>query len=359
MHDSHHDRDRDRVSNERAGQDNSVLFSLANLARRAPAATPSAAAAPASPAAAAPGAPRAASLAGSTPDTALLIVPVLTPANVAPPRFVPEPRAVRHYTLAVAAVAAAAILTGGAVTAAAILRPATRASATRASATHAARALQPAQPAQPATTEVPRVEPAPTAPAIALLAQPSRAPVGAVVATAPETRPTHPSRLDAHTAHAPPSTTTSVQHEPSTTSASLPEACRRQCGGDAMCIMACTVHGPGDAHGPATVSAHGPPPATHQTVAPAAAALPTRVDVFTAMSSARANVVRCAGTRAGTITVHAVFASSGRPTQVTVSGPLAGTPEGSCAARAVQHGVHLPPFGAPSFAVDFPYTVGH
>jgi hypothetical protein len=51
-----------------------------------------------------------------------------------------------------------------------------------------------------------------------------------------------------------------------------------------------------------------------------------------------------------------VDGSSGRVTNARVQGQFAGTPEGSCIARAVRR-ARFPRFKRPSFQVTFPYRL--
>ena len=67
--------------------------------------------------------------------------------------------------------------------------------------------------------------------------------------------------------------------------------------------------------------------------------------------------VRACGTgQGGTATVTVVFNSQGNVNTANVAPPAAGTPVGSCVARAVR-GAHLPPFGRPTFSVTYPFAL--
>jgi hypothetical protein len=63
----------------------------------------------------------------------------------------------------------------------------------------------------------------------------------------------------------------------------------------------------------------------------------------------------CATGTHGTAMFTITFANTGRVTTVNVGPPLAATPAGSCAARAVRAAV-VPPFSRPTFQVDYPFS---
>ena len=96
--------------------------------------------------------------------------------------------------------------------------------------------------------------------------------------------------------------------------------------------------------------------------APAAAAasnlpeLPARPDVAGAMRGVGSAVRSCGTGSGGTATVTVVFNSQGRVNTANVAPPFAGTPVGSCIARAVRD-AHLPPFSRPTFSVTFPFAL--
>jgi hypothetical protein len=54
--------------------------------------------------------------------------------------------------------------------------------------------------------------------------------------------------------------------------------------------------------------------------------------------------------------VTVTFASSGRVTTANVAPPFAGTPTGSCIARAVRSAT-VPPFSRPTFQVNYPFAL--
>lgn len=94
-------------------------------------------------------------------------------------------------------------------------------------------------------------------------------------------------------------------------------------------------------------------------VAPAGplAAAPSRADVLAAMGSVRSAVAACAGGRGGLAQVRVTFSgSSGRVTGAQVEGQFAGTPQGSCIARAVRT-ASLQRFEQPTYQVLFPFQL--
>ena len=62
------------------------------------------------------------------------------------------------------------------------------------------------------------------------------------------------------------------------------------------------------------------------------------------------------GPQHGTATVEISVAQDGHVTNAVVTGPLAGTPTGSCVARAVRAAT-LPAFGQPTFRFTYPFRV--
>jgi hypothetical protein len=89
---------------------------------------------------------------------------------------------------------------------------------------------------------------------------------------------------------------------------------------------------------------------------------PPRDEVVDAMGRIRESIVHCATgdannpTHANQISVTFTFASSGRVTIALVGAPFAGTPAGSCIARAAR-GAHVEPFAQSSFRVVYPFTM--
>lgn len=84
---------------------------------------------------------------------------------------------------------------------------------------------------------------------------------------------------------------------------------------------------------------------------------PSRSDVVTAMQGVQGAVTACGNGEHGTATVSiTVSGSTGRVTAANVSGQFAGTPVGSCIARAVR-GATFPRFTRPTFTVNYPFRI--
>ena len=83
---------------------------------------------------------------------------------------------------------------------------------------------------------------------------------------------------------------------------------------------------------------------------------PTRDEVLGAMRGIQAQVQACGGGRTGVAQVQITVGGSGRVRSATVSGPFAGTAEGSCIARVVRS-ARLPRFTADSFEFAFPFSI--
>jgi hypothetical protein len=81
---------------------------------------------------------------------------------------------------------------------------------------------------------------------------------------------------------------------------------------------------------------------------------PSRDDVRDALEGVRPQVEACFADSHGLAEVVVIAASSGRITTATVSGRFAGTPVGSCIARAVR-GARMPPFSNDRFEVHYQY----
>ena len=101
--------------------------------------------------------------------------------------------------------------------------------------------------------------------------------------------------------------------------------------------------------------------ASNSAAAPAAdpslPARPSRSQVQAGMNKVAPRVRRCGNGTTGTVMVNVVISgSSGRVTGANVSGQFAGTPVGSCAARAVR-GATFPRFSQSSFSVRYPFQV--
>ena len=83
---------------------------------------------------------------------------------------------------------------------------------------------------------------------------------------------------------------------------------------------------------------------------------PARDAVASALRGVSAQVRACGAGEHGSAPVSVVFRSSGAVSNATVGGQFAGTPVGSCVARAVR-GARVPPFRNASFSVTFPYAL--
>jgi hypothetical protein len=83
---------------------------------------------------------------------------------------------------------------------------------------------------------------------------------------------------------------------------------------------------------------------------------PTRDDVQTALEAVRPAVVACAPGKRGTAQVDLIVAGTGIPTRAVIGGDFAGTPEGSCMARAVR-GAKFPTFSQPTFRVIYHFAL--
>jgi hypothetical protein len=113
---------------------------------------------------------------------------------------------------------------------------------------------------------------------------------------------------------------------------------------------------------PTTTPAPAPaPPPTQAAVAPApterAESLPDTPDrdaIQQALGAVTPAVQACGAGEHGVADVDIVIASSGRVTTATVNGRFAGTPIGSCIARAVR-GARFAPFAQPRYEVTYPF----
>jgi len=101
-----------------------------------------------------------------------------------------------------------------------------------------------------------------------------------------------------------------------------------------------------------------PPPPSPAPADPHARPQPTRTEVAAAFAEARDDVVRCAAGQQGTVAARVTFAGpTGQVSTATiVTAPFAGTPAGSCMARALRQ-MRLEPFENPSLTVTYPYVV--
>jgi hypothetical protein len=84
---------------------------------------------------------------------------------------------------------------------------------------------------------------------------------------------------------------------------------------------------------------------------------PDRDDVIAAMGSVEGAVRDCAAGRSGVSNITiTVVGNSGRVSSALVEGEFAGTPEGSCMARAVR-GARFERFAQPTFRVRYPFSL--
>lgn len=124
--------------------------------------------------------------------------------------------------------------------------------------------------------------------------------------------------------------------------------------------MASTRSTSGDTHasvGSGSGSTPSPAPVEQEEAEADRGPLPETPDRSTiqAVLAARTDAVTaCAAGAHGLADVDIVIASSGRITTATVNGSFAGTPVGSCIARAVRAAT-FPPFSQPRFEVTYPY----
>ncbi len=162
------------------------------------------------------------------------------------------------------------------------------------------------------------------------------------------TRSSTPSGSSNNSAPSSPSTSpTPSNNSPSTAPAG--GSCAARCRGDIACLLSC---------GTQTRPASNGAPSTASSAPSNAPATPGRNDVIAAMRGVQSNVRQCAAStgQSGTASINVVFASSGRVTTANVAPPFAGTPTGSCMARAVRAAV-VPPFSQPTFSVNYPFTL--
>lgn len=86
------------------------------------------------------------------------------------------------------------------------------------------------------------------------------------------------------------------------------------------------------------------------------ATTPTREQIRSALAAMAPAVQACAEGRHGLASVNVVFhGASGAMRSAVVSGPYAGSPEGSCIARAVR-AAQVPSFSQSTFTVSYPFS---
>jgi predicted Zn finger-like uncharacterized protein len=170
------------------------------------------------------------------------------------------------------------------------------------------------------------------------------------------TRPSRPSNTanstsspsNAQPASNPPANNNSASTS-SNAAATTGNNCAQRCRGDIACLLQCGTARPSSGSSPSGPAA----PAANTGAGPEA---PSRNDVMTAMRGVQPAVRACAEGQTGLATVTITFASTGRVTTANVAPPFAGTPAGSCIARAVRAAT-VPPFTRPTFQVNYPFAL--
>lgn len=287
-----------------ANTESSVLFSLASLAKAAPASVP-----------AAKPAPKAEDLFG----IGALPSPALAPALAAPVVLAAPPSPARSArTILVAASIVAVAILGGSYAAARAVQPRpVVVSAHEVALTHEITPPHETTPAHETTTVAPEAVPVPVPPA---------APVAVALPPTPHGRPRHAPVV----VPVPP-----VDSPPAPTHA-LPRTIEE--------LMAETTHTP-----PL------PPVAPPRTPVVTLPPRPERADVSAAMAHITPTVSAC-GPEHGIATVQVTVSHTGRVTSALVSGPLAGTTAGSCVARAARTAT-FPGFAQDSFSFSYPFRL--
>ena len=85
-------------------------------------------------------------------------------------------------------------------------------------------------------------------------------------------------------------------------------------------------------------------------------AQPSRDEIKQGLESARPALQACAGTAHGLSTAHVTVTGSGRVASANIEGAFAGTPEGSCMARALRAAA-FPRFSTASLQVTYPFRL--
>jgi predicted Zn finger-like uncharacterized protein len=160
------------------------------------------------------------------------------------------------------------------------------------------------------------------------------------------TRSSSPSGSSNNSAPSSPSTSPTPSNN-SPSSAPAGGSCAARCRGDIACLLSC-----GTQTRPAGNSAS----STASSAPSNAPETPGRNDVLSAMRGVQGAVRACASGQPGPATVSITFASSGRVTTANVAPPFAGTPAGSCIARAVRSAT-VPAFSRPTFNVNYPFAL--
>jgi hypothetical protein len=100
----------------------------------------------------------------------------------------------------------------------------------------------------------------------------------------------------------------------------------------------------------------GSPERTASTPEPSLRRAPSRDEVQRAMTAIAPAIAECAEGEHGLVSSTVTFGDSGRVRSALVNGELAGTPAGSCMARALRT-IELPPFSQVSFTVQYPFAI--
>jgi hypothetical protein len=85
-------------------------------------------------------------------------------------------------------------------------------------------------------------------------------------------------------------------------------------------------------------------------------AQPTREQIKLGLDGVRSMLQSCAASLHGTSTARVTIASAGRVASASIEGAFAGTPEGSCMARALRNAV-VPRFSGPNLQVSYPFRL--
>lgn len=298
----------------------------------------------------------------SSPLAAPVLAPVVVPAPAAIAAPVAAPAAAAgSKSMTGAIIAAAVIVTLGGLGAMALYlsrkepTPQVVASNTNPNTPPAA----PTTP-EPAPTPTAQPESAPT-PTAAPTAAPAAVPAPAPEATGNRDRDRERDRDRSHdrdhgsnSAHAPtPAPAAPSAPAPAAPSAPSRPAPSRPAQGGSLDDLMGRVAGPNA--GPSRPAAAATPsaPAGGNAGLPE---MPARPDVAAAMRGVGPAVRACGTGQGGTATVTVVFNNQGNVNTANVAPPAAGTPVGSCIARAVR-AAHLPPFNRPTFSVTYPFPL--
>jgi hypothetical protein len=82
----------------------------------------------------------------------------------------------------------------------------------------------------------------------------------------------------------------------------------------------------------------------------------SRTQVQNSLESVRSQLQSCAAGVHGRTTANVTISGAGRVTYATIEGAFAGTPQGSCMARALR-GAQFPQFASPQLRVRYPFAL--